>query len=83
MAMGWGSSLMQNETLFLILDGAMILLAVTILCAFHPALFFPRLGKSESMDATTPADLARHCGMDDSVGVVTMEQLQQSSHMGI
>jgi hypothetical protein len=72
MAMGWGSSLMQNETLFLILDGAMIFLAVAILCAFYPARLFPRLGESESMDATTPADLARHYGMDGSIDDVTM-----------
>lgn len=57
MALGWGSSLMQDETLFLILDGAMILLAVSILCAFHPGLFFPRLGKAKEMDGLTPAQL--------------------------
>lgn len=45
MQMGWGSSLMQNETTFLILDGAMILIAVWTLTIFHPYFFFPFLGK--------------------------------------
>lgn len=45
MAMGWANELMQNETLFLILDGAMILLAVMLLTLFHPALLFPFMGK--------------------------------------
>lgn len=36
---------MQNETLFLIFDGGMVLIAVTVLCALHPAYLFPRLGK--------------------------------------
>lgn len=38
---------MQNETLFLVLDGAMILLAVMVMCIFHPAYFFPSLGKAK------------------------------------
>ncbi|KAH6662430.1 RTA1-like protein [Plectosphaerella plurivora] len=45
MAMGWGSSLQKNETTFLILDGAMILSSVTLLTVFHPATFFPFMGK--------------------------------------
>jgi hypothetical protein len=43
--MGWGSTLMQNETTFLILDGTMILIAVWTLTIFHPYFFFPFLGK--------------------------------------
>lgn len=58
MAMGWGSDLMQNETLFLILDGAMILIAVIIICAFHPAHWFRRLGRAKYMTGPTPALLA-------------------------
>lgn len=48
MRTGWASSLMQNETLFLIMDGAMILLSVLTLNFFHPAFFFPFLGKKDS-----------------------------------
>lgn len=47
MQTGWASELMQNETLFLILDGAMILAAVLTLTVFHPAFFFPFLGKGK------------------------------------
>lgn len=47
MQTGWASDLMQNETLFLTLDGAMILLAVIILTSFHPAFFFPALSKGK------------------------------------
>ncbi|ROT42928.1 hypothetical protein SODALDRAFT_269840 [Sodiomyces alkalinus F11] len=45
MSMGWANELMQNETLFLILDGAMILLAAMLLTVVHPALLFPFMGK--------------------------------------
>ncbi|KAL2755349.1 hypothetical protein ACRALDRAFT_1082382 [Sodiomyces alcalophilus JCM 7366] len=44
MQSGWGSDLMQNEATFLALDGAMILIAVTVVTAIHPAFFFPYLG---------------------------------------
>ncbi|KAM0330813.1 hypothetical protein ACHAQA_003768 [Verticillium albo-atrum] len=47
MQTGWASELMQNETTFLILDGAMVLLAVLTLTTFHPAFFFPFLGKGK------------------------------------
>lgn len=47
MQMGWASDLMQNETTFLILDGAMILLAVLTLTVFHPCFFFPFLGRKD------------------------------------
>jgi len=46
MQTGWASDLMQNETLFLILDGAMILFAVLTLTIFHPAFFFLALGRA-------------------------------------
>ncbi|KAI8648168.1 hypothetical protein NCS57_01484600 [Fusarium keratoplasticum] len=68
MALGWGSSLMQNEALFYILDGVMILLAVTIICAFHPARFFPRLGRAKDMAAPTPAQIRSHVGRSEYQG---------------
>lgn len=40
MAAGWGSEIMQNETTFLIFDGAMILLATLLLTVVHPHFFF-------------------------------------------
>jgi hypothetical protein len=42
-ASGWGSDLQQNETTFLILDGAMISLAVCILTFAHPSWWFPAM----------------------------------------
>jgi hypothetical protein len=44
MQMGWGSTLMQNETTFLILDGTMILISVWTLTIFQPYFFFPFMG---------------------------------------
>lgn len=44
---GWGNDLMQNETLFLIFDGAMILIAISCLTIFHPQFFFPFLSKKQ------------------------------------
>ncbi|SPO01499.1 related to phospholipid-translocating ATPase [Cephalotrichum gorgonifer] len=44
---GWGNDLMQNETLFLILDGAMVLIAVILLTVFHPNYFFPFLSNNK------------------------------------
>ena len=49
---GWGNSLMQNETLFLILDGAMILIAVGLLTIFHPNFYFPFLSKKKDKKAS-------------------------------
>lgn len=58
MQLGWGSELMQNETTFLILDGAMVLLAVTILTAFHPLFFFPFISKKDDKKPKAPAEEA-------------------------
>ncbi|KAH6693498.1 RTA1 like protein-domain-containing protein [Plectosphaerella plurivora] len=46
MAMGWGSTLMQNEATFMSLDGAMLIVACGLLTILHPAIFFPFMGKS-------------------------------------
>ncbi|ROT35065.1 hypothetical protein SODALDRAFT_317626 [Sodiomyces alkalinus F11] len=54
MQSGWGSDLMRNEATFLALDGAMILIAVTIITAFHPAFFFPYLGKGKGQPRSAP-----------------------------
>lgn len=47
--MGWGSTLMQNETTFLILDGGMVLISVLLLTVFHPCYYFPFLSKKKNM----------------------------------
>jgi len=45
MAMGWGSTLMQDEATFMSLDGAMLIIACGLLTIFHPAFFFPYMGR--------------------------------------
>ena len=45
--MGWGNDLMQNEPLFLVFDGAMILISIACLTIFHPNSFFPFLSKKK------------------------------------
>ncbi|UPK93262.1 hypothetical protein LCI18_004197 [Fusarium solani-melongenae] len=50
MEMGWGSDLMQNETTFMILDGAMILASVWLLTIFHPHFYFPFLSKKSKKE---------------------------------
>ncbi|KAF6827379.1 hypothetical protein CMUS01_09033 [Colletotrichum musicola] len=47
MAGGWGNDLQKDEVTFLVLDGAMILVAVWLLTIFHPAFYFPSLGKKK------------------------------------
>lgn len=64
MASGWGSSLMQNETSFLILDGAMILLAVLLLTVIHPAFFFPFLAKKPPGFGTKKVGTDRQGGVE-------------------
>lgn len=56
--MGWANELMQNETLFLILDGAMIMFAVILLTLFHPALLFPFMGTKQAEKERIMADRA-------------------------
>jgi RTA1 like protein len=41
MISGYGSDLQKMETLFLALDGAVILVSTAILTFVHPATFFP------------------------------------------
>lgn len=43
MAGGWGNHIMQDEISFMILDSTLVLVAVTLLTAFHPGLFFPAM----------------------------------------
>ncbi|PYI02352.1 RTA1 like protein [Aspergillus sclerotiicarbonarius CBS 121057] len=45
MAGGWGNPLMQKENEFLVLDGMMMALAVSLLTIFYPGLFLPSIRK--------------------------------------
>jgi hypothetical protein len=46
MAGGWGNHIMQDQASFLVLDSTLMLVATTLLTAFHPGLFFPQMSKS-------------------------------------
>ncbi|KAL8699889.1 MAG: hypothetical protein Q9201_005753 [Fulgogasparrea decipioides] len=37
---GWDGALMKNQTLFIVLEGVMVVIAVLVLNAFHPGLCF-------------------------------------------
>ncbi|KAF1829406.1 RTA1-domain-containing protein [Decorospora gaudefroyi] len=43
---GWRSALMRNETDFIILEGAMIVVSVLVFTVFHPGYCFPALGNT-------------------------------------
>lgn len=43
MAGGWGSTIMQDEVSFIILDGFMVLIAVILLSFFAPGFLFPHM----------------------------------------
>lgn len=59
---GWGSELMRNETDFIILEGAMIVMSVLVLTVFHPGFCFPALGntirKKQDLSAEKSTDEA-------------------------
>ena len=40
MAGGWGNMVMQNQTLFVLIDGVMCVIAVGVLNAFYPGMLF-------------------------------------------
>ncbi|KAM0273526.1 hypothetical protein ACHAQH_008298 [Verticillium albo-atrum] len=43
MAGGWGNHIMQDQISFMILDASLVLVAVALLTAFHPGIFFPQM----------------------------------------
>lgn len=66
--MGWGNDLMQNETLFLIFDSTMILIAVGTLTIFHPNYFFPFLSKKADKKVSggvPPAEVEARIGVEE------------------
>ncbi|KAH6629091.1 RTA1 like protein-domain-containing protein [Boeremia exigua] len=58
---GWRSELMRNEIEFIILEGAMIVIAVGVLTVFHPGYCFPALGNTIGKNKKA----ARGKSMDD------------------
>ncbi|GME74940.1 unnamed protein product [Ambrosiozyma monospora] len=64
MAKGWGSEIMYNETLFLVLDGAMCAIAIILLTVFYPGLSFK---KKRDFDASHPVVEAESENSDNIV----------------
>lgn len=58
-ASGWGSELQQNETTFLIMDGAMIASAVIILTVAHPYHLFPAMEQYSRSQKTRARELEK------------------------
>lgn len=56
MAGGWSNPIMQDETAFMILDGAMVLIAGICLTVLHPGYCFPRMGNSQYKAAADQND---------------------------
>ncbi|KAL1857972.1 hypothetical protein Plec18167_001623 [Paecilomyces lecythidis] len=48
MAGGWGNPVMQNEGLFIALEGVMVLYPAMLLSIFSPGIFFPQMSKLRS-----------------------------------
>ncbi|GKT93565.1 RTA1 like protein [Colletotrichum tofieldiae] len=48
MAGGWGNHIMQDEVSFMILDGGLVLVCVTLLTIFHPGVYFPQMSKARA-----------------------------------
>ncbi|KAK9234062.1 RTA1 domain-containing protein [Lipomyces kononenkoae] len=69
MAGGWGNTIMRDETGFIVLEGAMILVAVSFLTIFHPGYCFPQL-RSHHLNA-----------IDDGPSTYEMVGLKDWEHM--
>ncbi|GME76512.1 unnamed protein product [Ambrosiozyma monospora] len=63
MADGWGSEIMHNETLFLLLDGAMCVLAIFLLTVFYPGFALKR--KKDFVDGDSGAFGEEQIGLKD------------------
>lgn len=57
MASGWGSDIMQDEVSFMVLDGAMVLIAVLLLSVIHPYKYFPLVGSKKMIAELTKKDI--------------------------
>ncbi|KAF6220747.1 hypothetical protein HO133_003180 [Letharia lupina] len=56
LAGGWGSSLMKKQTDFVVLEGAMIIIAVGVLNAFYPGKYLNRAVDPEKLDEKKASD---------------------------
>jgi len=50
---GWTGPIISDETLFAVLDGLMVFLAIAVFNAVHPTYFFPRYRERDSNSALT------------------------------
>ncbi|GKT61444.1 RTA1 like protein [Colletotrichum tofieldiae] len=75
MAGGWGNHIMQDEVSFMILDGGLVLVCVTLLTVFHPGVYFPQMGKAraaqagektESTTTSTPENIKVESGRESA-----------------
>ncbi|OKL60274.1 hypothetical protein UA08_04100 [Talaromyces atroroseus] len=57
MAGGWGNPVMQNEVLFYILEGAMVVYPAILLTIFAPGFFFPEMGTKPVQQSPTATDV--------------------------
>ena len=58
MAGGWGSTIMQDQPSFLVLDSSLILIAVYLLTVFHPGLLFPQMCKGSARQKASDREKA-------------------------
>ncbi|GJC78573.1 sphingoid long-chain base transporter RSB1 [Colletotrichum liriopes] len=75
MAGGWGNHIMQDEVSFMILDGGLVLVCVTLLTVFHPGVYFPQMSKAraaqvgektESTTTSTPENVKVESGRESA-----------------
>lgn len=52
MAGGWGNHIMQDEISFMILDGGLVLICVSLLTIFHPGVFFPAMANARKVEVS-------------------------------
>lgn len=57
MAEGWDGALIKNQTLFFVLEGVMVIIAVLVLNAFHPGWCF-REAYADRLEAEKNQDYA-------------------------
>jgi hypothetical protein len=80
-ASGWGSDLQQNETTFLILDGAMIASAVIVLTFAHPHWWFPAMERY-SRSKKTRAKMMAARGGESASGDEPLERPEEKRDNG-
>ena len=80
MANGWGNSIMQDETDFIVLDGVMITLATISLTLVHPGHAFPEMqkhGKTDPVAEFTTAGAEKVAPRDPESNTLSLERTEQ------